>query len=93
MATSKKVSKQALSIDYDSTADILYISFGKPKAAICVEVNDGDLVRVDAYTDEVVGITIIDFKKRYIDTCSLSLTSIEESANAIVPKILEQFKH
>jgi len=91
MATIKKISKQALNIDYDSTADVLYISFGKPKPAICVEVNDGDLVRVDAYTDEVVGITIIDFKKRYIDSCSLM--SIEETANAIVPKILEQFRH
>lgn len=84
------MSKQALNIDYDSTADVLYVSFGKPKAAICVEINDGDLVRVDAYTDKIVGVTIIDFKKRYIDAHSLS---IEESANAIVPRILEQFKH
>ena len=90
MATIKKINKQALNIDYDSTADILYISFGKPKPAICVEVSDGDLVRVDAYTDKVVGVTIIDFKKRYINQHSFS---IEESASVIVPKILEQFRH
>lgn len=90
MATTQKISKQAFNINYDSGADVLYVSFGKPKAAICVEVNDGDLVRVDAYTDKVVGVTIIDFKKRYIDSHSLS---IEESAKAIVPRILEQFKH
>lgn len=91
MATTKKVSKQALNIDYDSTADVLYVSFGKPKPAICVEVNEGDLVRVDAYTDKIVGVTIIDFKKRYIDP-PYSL-SIEESAHAVIPRILEQFGH
>ncbi len=90
MATSKKISKQALSIDYDQGADVLYISFGKPKPAICVEMDDGDLVRIDAYTDKVVGITIIDFKKRYMDRSSLN---IEETANKIVPGILAQLKH
>lgn len=90
MATSKKINKQALNIDYDEGADILYVSFGKPKPAICVEVNDGDLVRVDAYSDNIVGITIIDFKKRYINQNSLS---IEESAYAVVPRILQQFRH
>lgn len=90
MATTQKIGKQTLNIDYDSTADILYVSFGKPKPAICVEVNDGDLVRVDAYTDKVVGITIIDFKKRYMGS---SLLNIEEVAIKIVPTILTQFKH
>lgn len=90
MATSKKISKQALNIDYDQEADVLYISYGKPKPAISVEVNEGDLVRVDAYTDKVVGITIIDFKKRYMDQSPLN---IEDTANKIVPGILAQLKH
>lgn len=68
MATTKKINKQALDIDYDKTADVLYVSFGKPKRAICVEVNDGDLVRVDPFTDRVVGVTILDFKRRYMNT-------------------------
>ena len=87
MATTK-INNQILKIDYDSTADVLYISFGKPKPAICVEVNDGDLVRVDVYTDKVVGITIIDFKKKYMKS---SLLNIEETANKIVPALLAQF--
>lgn len=90
MATTKKMNKQNLNIDYDSTVDILYVSFGKPRSAICIEVNKGDLVRVDAYTDKVVGITIIDFKKRYMES---SLLDIEETANKIVPTLLTQFKH
>jgi uncharacterized protein YuzE len=90
MATIKKMSKQNLNIDYDSTADILYVSFGKPRSAICFEVNKGDLIRVDAYTNKVVGITIIDFKKRYMES---SLLNIEETAKNIVPTLLNQFKH
>lgn len=38
MATTKKMNKQNLNIDYDSTADILYVSFGKPRSAICAEL-------------------------------------------------------
>ena len=78
-----------MNIDYDSAEDVLYVSFGKPKSAICVEVNTGDLVRVDAYTDKIVGVTIIDFKKRYIDPDS---TGIEESAKVVIPRILGQFQ-
>jgi len=84
------MSKQNLNIDYDPTADILYVSFGKPKSAISVEINDGDLIRIDAYTDKIVGMTIIDFKKRYMGS---SLQNIEETANKVVPALLTQFKH
>ena len=53
--------------DYDEDADMLYISFDKPKIAITIEGNDGELIRIDPYTKEIVGVTIIDFKQRYID--------------------------
>ena len=56
--------------DYDEDADILYISFDKPKIAITIEGNDGELIRIDPYTKEIVGVTIIDFKQRYIDFLS-----------------------
>jgi len=89
MATSKKISKQALDIDYDSSADVLYVSFGKPKAAICVEDKHGNLLRYDAYSDKLIGITIIDFKKRYVEE---QLSEVEESAKAVVSKILKGIK-
>lgn len=91
MATAKKISKQTYKIDYDATADVLYVSFGKPKPAICVEVNEGDLIRVDAYSDKIVGITVVDFKKRYM--VRTSQLSIEETARNLVPEILTQCKH
>ena len=56
----------SLRVEYDKEADVLYISFGKPRAAIATEVNDGDLIRIDPYNDEVVGITILDFKAKYM---------------------------
>ena len=51
---------------YDKTNDVLYISYGEPCQGIATEVSEGDLVRTDPKTDEIVGITIIDFKERYL---------------------------
>ncbi len=53
-------------VRYDKAADVLYISFGKPRPGLTSEVNEGDLVRIDPDTNEIVGITILDFKERYI---------------------------
>jgi uncharacterized protein YuzE len=57
------VSLEKIDLDYDEEADVLYISFGKPREARdSVEVEDGVVYRIaDA---EIVGITIIDFKAR-----------------------------
>ena len=57
---------QTLKISYDDLADVLYISFDDSRSGIAVEINDGDLVRVDPYTDKIVGITFLDFKERYM---------------------------
>jgi len=52
-----------MDFDYDEEADALYISFGKPrKAQDSVEVEDGVIYRIA--DNEVVGITITDFKAR-----------------------------
>ena len=57
------VSLEKISLDYDEEADVLYISFGKPREAKdSIEVEDGIIYRIA--DDEIVGITIIDFKTR-----------------------------
>ncbi len=61
------LTKEGLSINYDEDADVLYISLGRPQPAISVEVNDGNLMRVDPFTDELVGITVLDFKERHLE--------------------------
>ena len=73
---------------YDEFSDVLYISFGHPCPGIANEVEEGVLVRTDQETGEVIGITIIDFKERYMPPPAVS---IEKSAQKIIPEILKQF--
>lgn len=91
MASTKKIIDKNLNIDYDEEADVLYLSFGKPRPAISIEVKEGDFVRVDAYSDEIVGITIIDFKEKYI-TSKITSTILDKSVKNIIPKIIRDFK-
>ena len=51
-------------IHYDSEADVLYISFGEPRPAEGLDIGDGTILRVDPETEEVVGLTVLDFTKR-----------------------------
>ena len=50
--------------EYDGDADTLYISFGKPRAAVGVDVGEGVVVRYDEKAREVVGLTIIGVGRR-----------------------------
>jgi len=54
-----------IDFQYDPAADVLYCSFGPPQEAIGVEVNDGVIVRRHPETNAVVGLTIIDFSRRF----------------------------
>ncbi len=50
--------------EYDGEADTLYLSFGKPRAALGVDVGEGIVVRYDEKAREVVGLTLIGVGKR-----------------------------
>ena len=54
-----------LTFFFDREADILYLSVGKPRAAISREVGDDMLVRVDPKSHRVVGCTILNLTKRF----------------------------
>ena len=57
------VSLEKIDLDHDEEADVLYISFGKPKEAQdSIEIEDGIIYRIA--DNEVVGITITHFKAR-----------------------------
>jgi len=59
------ISLEKIDLDYDEEADVLYMSFGKPREAKdSVEVEDGVIYRIS--DNEIVGITITDFKARTI---------------------------
>lgn len=49
-----------ISFEYDKEADVLYVSFGKPKKAI-VEEKKNMGIRIDEKTGEIVGCTIMNF--------------------------------
>jgi len=60
--------KADLTWEYDEEADVLYISVGKPRPAIGADIGDGVVVRYDKKRKEVVGITIIGFKARTLES-------------------------
>jgi uncharacterized protein YuzE len=51
-------------INYDKFADVLYILLGPSRPSYAEEVDDGFYIRYDMETDEITGITILDFSKR-----------------------------
>ena len=48
---------------YDEEADVLYISIGKPKPSIGIDIGGGLIVLYDEETNEIVGITIIGIRE------------------------------
>ena len=60
-----KRKSNALRISYDKAADVLYFAFGTPKAGIDEEIKPGIFVRLDSRTHRAIGMTIIDFEKRF----------------------------
>lgn len=57
--------RKGLTISYDKTADVLYLSFGKPEEGIDEEVEEGIFVRLNQKTNKPNGIMVIDFEKRF----------------------------
>jgi len=58
------MAEKKLDIQYDQSADVLYCSFGPPQEAVGEEVTEGIVVRRHPNTNDVVGVTVIDFSRR-----------------------------
>jgi len=56
---------QNIKFHYDEEADVAYFSVGKPKKAKTIELADDFILRLDPETQEVVGLTVIDFSKHF----------------------------
>jgi len=50
---------------YDREADVMYFSLGMPKKAKTLEITDDFILRLNPETQEVVGLTIVDFSKYF----------------------------
>lgn len=62
--------KPPLQWEFDEEADVLYISVGEPRPAVGTDIGDGVIVRYDEKKKEVVGITIIGFQARTLQSIS-----------------------
>ena len=51
--------KDNIKWDYDAEADVLYISFGKPKNAEGVDIGEGTIIRIHPDSKEIIGVTIL----------------------------------
>lgn len=51
--------KERIKWDYDAEADVLYISFGNPKNSEGVDIGEGTIIRIEPYTKEIIGVTIL----------------------------------
>lgn len=58
---------QDVKFNYDKENDILYIFFDSPKPSYTEEDIPGIIIRRDFETDELTGITILDFCRRLND--------------------------
>jgi len=52
--------------DYDEEADVLYLSIGEPQPAVGMDIGDGVILRYDEARKEVVGITLIGLRARWL---------------------------
>jgi uncharacterized protein YuzE len=60
--------KPRLDWEYDEEADVLYISVGKPRPAVGVDIGEGVIVRWDEKRKEIVGLTIIGLRARLAES-------------------------
>ncbi len=65
--------KNQIVMSYDREADVVYISFGKPRKAVSEEIDPYVVVRRDPKTKEILGITITNFTKYFEAKNQLSI--------------------
>ena len=64
-----KISDKPDTVDweYDDEADVLYLSIGKPKPAVGIDIGEGVVVRYDEANNEVVGLTVLGLRERILE--------------------------
>lgn len=62
---------ESLTWDYDEEGDVLYISVGEPRPAVTIDLGESILARYDEKEKEVVGITILNVRRRLLEGLSV----------------------
>lgn len=52
--------------EYDEEGDVLYLSLGKPRKAVGLDIGEGVVVRYDAKRREVVGLTVLGMREKLL---------------------------
>lgn len=52
---------------------MLYLSIGKPKAALGVDIGEGIVVRYDETENQIVGLTLIGLRARVLKNLPIAL--------------------
>jgi len=60
-----------LTWEYDEEGDVLYISVGEPRPAVTIDLGESILARYDEKEKEVVGITILNVRRRLLEGLSV----------------------
>lgn len=60
-----------LTWEYDEEGDVLYISVGEPRPAVTIDLGESMLARYDEKKKEVVGITILNVRRRLLEGLSV----------------------
>jgi uncharacterized protein YuzE len=58
--------------EYDEDADVLYLSIGEPQPGVSLDLGDGLVARYDEKKRQVVGLTILGFRQRLIESLEKS---------------------
>jgi uncharacterized protein YuzE len=61
-----------LTWEYDEEGDVLYISVGEPRPAVTIDLGESILARYDEKEKEVVGITILNVRRRLLEGLSVT---------------------
>jgi hypothetical protein len=57
-----------LKLAYDQENDIVYVSLGEPKEAICETLDNGVVIKRDPHTRQVVGLILLDVSRTFGST-------------------------
>jgi uncharacterized protein YuzE len=68
-------------ITYDPEGDVLYVSFGQPRASTGYQLSDQILLRVDPEEQKASGLTIFNYSQHASAAREIPLPGIEEQGD------------
>jgi hypothetical protein len=62
----ERLHNSEIKVSYDDEHDMLFVSIGRPREAVMVEVDKRLHFRVDPETEQIIGMTITAFRKGFL---------------------------